>query len=317
MRFGVFLLFLVLPRTLAAHDVPWINYGVLGGETVMETSGDDVDETALFAIASIGKTMTAVAVLRMVERGEVGLDAEVTELLSGIDLGGLDGIDGVTVRHLLTMTSGLADYYTDDQVEVARNDPARWRTPRGALSFAEDEPALFAPGEGFNYSNTNYLLLGMICEAVTGDSYAQVMAREVFRPSGMTDSFVFGSRPLPDYFVGGHAGETHVRAYYEGEGFGDGGVLASARDLVAFYEALFLSDDLISPATRRDMLRDPVGEGYGMGVVVEEGLVGHSGGDLGFASDVVMDPATGDIALVFIGDENGATDWALDQLDPR
>lgn len=316
MRFGVFILFLVLPRALAAHEVPWIKYAVIDGTEQVDVSSDAVDESSLFAVASVGKTMTAVAVLRMIERNELRLDDRVTEVLADVDLGDLDGIDGVTIYHLLTMTSGLADYYTDDHVAAAIRNPDRWRTPLGALAFAADAPASFAPGDGFDYSNTNYLLLGLICEAVSGDSYAEVMTREVFGPAGMTDSFVFGTRQLPASFVGGHSVDTHVFDYYAGTGFGDGGVLSSARDLVAFYEALFLGDDLVSPASLRAMLRDPMGKGYGMGLVVEDGLVGHSGGDLGFASDVVMDPETGDIALVFIGDENGATDWALDQVDP-
>jgi len=306
---------LLLPQGLWAHETPWVRYAHIGGEPVLDVSGDGVDERTPFAVASVGKTMTAVAVLRLVERGDLDLDDPVTTI--DHDWPDLDGLDGVTIRHLLTMTSGLGEYYWPDYVEDARDDPDRVQKPEVALTYALPEAAIFAPGTDFDYSNTNYLILGIVLETLSGDSYAEVMAREVFAPAGMLDSFVAGSRALPEGFPRGHAGRSHVRDYYAHQGFGDGGVLASARDLVAFYDALFGSERLLSDAMRAQMLIDPIGEDYGMGIVVSGDWVGHSGGDLGFSSDVVMDRTTGDIAVVLAGEEDADTDWAFSLLSGR
>jgi len=314
LRSGLAAFLLFLPNLLWAHDVPSVRYADVGGAIILETEGTGVDESSLFAIASVGKTFTSVAVLRLVERGLVSLDAQVSGILPPDDTAELDGVDGVTLRHLLTMTSGIADYYTDDYLDAALEDPLRWQFPRAALDFVAGEPPLFAPGEGFDYSNTNYLLLGLVLEQVTGLSYAAVLDREIFGPAGMTESFVFGSRPLPESFVTGHSRGRHVRDYYAGQGFGDGGALSSARDLVRFYTALFTERRLLGEASLREMRRDPGGEGYGMGLVAAGDLVGHTGGDLGFASDVVMNIATGDVAVVLVGEENGDTTWAYDLI---
>ena len=126
----------------------------------------------------------------------------------------------------------------------------------------------------------------MIAEAASGLSYAAVMQREVFTPAGMTHSFVFGSRPLPDEFPQGHEAGVHERNYYQHLGFGDGGVISTANDLASFYRALFLEGSLLSPDRMEDFIYDDVGSGYGLGIGIADTGFGHSGGDLGFSSYV-------------------------------
>lgn len=314
-RFWVALV-LALPSVLWAHETQSIRFARLDGAITSEVTGA-VDLRTPFAIASVGKTMTAVAMLRLAERGMLGLDDLAAAHLPEEARRRVRGLDDVSIRHLLTMTSGLPDYYAQDYIDDALAAPDRERRPMDALDYIDGEPPLFAPGQDFDYTNTNYLLLGMILEYRTRQTYAEVISAEVFKPSGMTDSFAFGSRSLPGNMVTGHAGRAHVRNYYEGTGFGDGGVISSAGDLVRFYDALFKRRSLLSREMLSAMMRDPIGAGYGMGIEVEDGLVGHSGGDYGFAADVRMNLGTGDIALVLIGEEDADTDWAFDQLlDP-
>lgn len=305
------LLLCLLPIPLAAHEVPWVHYAVIDGAEVLESASPEIDETTLFAIASVGKTMTALATLRLVERGALGLDDRAVDLRP--DLPPLAGIDGVTLRQLLTMRSGLAEYYWDDYARDALRDRDAVQRPLVALGYALEEEALFPPGTAHEYINTNYVILGLILEAVTGQSYAEVIRDEVFVPAGMTDCVVFGDAPLPDTFVRGHERRLgHVRDYYAGEGFGDGGVLCSARDLVRFYDALFKTARLLSPAMLGEMVTLPRGQSYGMGIVVSGDLVGHSGADLGFVSDVVMDRQSGNIGVALVGSSRADTDWAYD-----
>jgi len=294
-----------------------IRYAIIEGTTIVDASDDGTDIRTPFAIASLGKTMTAVAVLRLADRGMVDLGDDAAIYLPRVVVQAYDGLSGVSLRHLLTMTSGLPDYYTDAFFEDALDDPARVQTPIAAVLHVADEARLFRPGARFDYSNTNYVMLGLVLETVTGQSYAQVMQAEVFGPAGMTDSFVFGSRSLPAEFAAGHPERTLVRRHYSGAGFGDGGVISTARDLGRFYTTLFAGDSLLPGPLRREMLRDAAGEDYGMGIVVGDGLVGHSGGDFGYASEIVMDPRTGDFALVLVADEEGDIDWAYDTMDAR
>lgn len=261
--------------------------------------------------------MTSVALLRLVADGAISLDDPAARWVSRDIAQGLGGLDGITLRHLLTMTSGLPDYLTDDYIDDALDDPDRVQKPGMALTYAFDEDALFSPGRGFDYSNTNYVLLGLILENVTGQSYATLMERLVFRPAGMTRSFVFGSAALPPTFPNGHEDGQHIRAYYQADGFGDGGVIATASDVAKFYKALFLERTLLPSSLMSEFRNDVLNEGYGMGIEIEDGTYGHSGGDLGFASDVRMDIRSGDISIILVAEAEADTDWTFDRLMDR
>lgn len=299
---------LALSGPALAQDAPVVRHLERAGDSRTDTQNAAPDTA--FAIASVGKTMTAVAVLRRVARGDLRLDDPAVDWVAPNIAKGLGGLDRITLRHLLTMSSGLPDYYTDDYLEDALDDPSL-QTPATALGYAFGDSALFGPGRGFDYSNTNYVLLGLILEDATGQTYAQALQREVFGPAGMTDSFVFGSRPLPDSFADA-PGE--VRAYYQAAGFGDGGVISTARDVARFYRALFIDQTLLPPDLLGMMTQDPIGEGYGMGVEVDGDVVGHSGGDLGFSSDVRLHRPSGTLAVMLVAEEDADTGWTDDQM---
>ncbi len=302
----------VLALTMAhparAGGVPTVRH--LDGPAGVRTLETGAHPDTHFAIASVGKTMTAVAVLRRVAGGDLRLDAPVTRWI-GPDLAeGFDGLPGITLRHLLTMRSGLPDYYTDDYLDDVLDNPAL-QTPQTALSYAHGDALLFGPGTRFDYCNTNYVLLGLILEAETGLSYPQVMQREVFDPARMTDSFVFGSRPLPASFADV---PRAVRAYYQNAGFGDGGVIATAQDVARFYHALFRDQSLLPPAMLSVMTMDAGDAGYGMGIELDGPILGHSGGDLGFSSDVRLHRPSGTIAVMLVAEEEADTFWTDDQM---
>lgn len=298
----------------AADPVQSIRYLWSADTAPIVTAQHGATAQTPFAIASIGKTMTAVAVLQLVDEGRLSLDLPVAQWLSQDVVNGVAQLNRTTLRHLLTMTSGLPDYYAGDYIEDALDDPEATQVAAAAITYVYGEPALFDPGQRFDYSNTNYLLLGMILEQVTGQSYGQVIKNRVLVPAGMSGSFVFGTRALPADFPAGHEGRTHMRDYYEGAGFGDGGIIASAQDLALFYHALFIERSLLSDPLLAQMLRDPVGAGYGMGLDISGGIYGHSGGDLGFSSDVRFDPDTGRIAIELVARPDADLDWPEDAL---
>ncbi|QLF69668.1 beta-lactamase family protein [Peteryoungia desertarenae] len=306
---------LLLPGLAHAGDIATIQYREANGAASVMVEGGATVETP-FAIASVGKTMTSVAVLRLVEDGMLKLDETVGGYLPDAILSGLPQSSRVTLRQLLTMTSGLPDYLDDSYLTDALDDPDTVQEPHTALTYAFDQAPLFEPGTDFNYSNTNYVLLGLIIEAVTGETYAAAMERLVLRPAGMTGAFVFGSVPLPESFPTGHEDGQQYRDYYAHEGFGDGGVIASAADVAKFYHALFTKQSLLSPAMMRELLNDPLGVGYGMGIELEGPIVGHSGGDLGFSSDVRLDRDSGKLAIMLSASANSDSLWTYEALEP-
>ncbi len=296
-----------LLATPALADPASIRYAVIDGTPHWKSSDPATGPDTLFAIASVGKAFTAVAVLRLVDQGLIDLDATAASYLAPEDR--FQSLQGITVRQLLTMTSGLIDYYDEAIFEAMIADQATAQTPEYALRWVADEPRLFTPGTDYDYSNTNYLILGMILEQVTSQTYAEVITAEVLTPAGITDSFVMGSRPLPDSFAAGHPDRDLMRLYYSGEGFGDGGILATATDLARFYTALLDDRTLLPPETLEVMLTDAIGADYGMGLELSDGLIGHSGADVGYSSDIRLDPATGNLALELVAAEDAYSDW--------
>ncbi|MGW3044193.1 serine hydrolase domain-containing protein [Kitasatospora sp. NPDC001159] len=148
---------------------------------------------------SITKAYTAVVVLQLVGEGKVALDAPIDRYLPGLVRG--EGIDGraIAVRQLLQHTSGLPNF-TDGIAEgVFGEDRHRYYQPRDLLDLAFARKALFAPGTGWSYSNTNYVLAGLLIERVTGRPYAEQVTRRVIDRIGLRHT----------YFP--HAGEEDIR----------------------------------------------------------------------------------------------------------
>lgn len=133
-----------------------------------------------FRVGSLTKTFTATIVLQLVAEGRLSLDAPIARWLPGL----LPAGNIITVRELLNHTSGLFDYVNDGPqfVEQALANPARHWSLRTLLSFAVDKPLWFAPGTQWRYSNTNYIVLGLLVETVTGRPFGAVLRQRVLRP---------------------------------------------------------------------------------------------------------------------------------------
>ncbi|MFF9647128.1 serine hydrolase domain-containing protein [Kitasatospora aureofaciens] len=226
-------------------------------------------------IGSNTKTFVAVVVLQLVAERRVDLDASVDTYLPGLVRG--EGIDGrrITVRHLLQQTSGLPNYsdYLGDDV--------RYYAPRELLATALRHPADFAPGTSWKYSNTNYVLAGLIVQKVTGRPLAEEIDRRVVRPAGLRHTYF----PAP-----GDASirEPHPHGYYRESadtpprditeidpswGWAAGQLVSTGSDLNRFFSAL-LAGRLL-PSAQLAQMRSTVpaeatfgpGARYGLGLV--------------------------------------------------
>ena len=157
-----------------------------------------------FRIGSLTKTYVATVLLQLAEEGRLSLDDPVTRFLPGLVPGG----DKITIRQLLNQTSGLFDYEKDPRVlapYLAGNLAYRW-APRKLVRIAVSHRPLFTPGTRWSYSNTNYILAGLIVEAATGATLGQVLDRRLFRPLRLRHTaFQTSPRmPVPDahgYYV--------------------------------------------------------------------------------------------------------------------
>ena len=163
-----------------------------------------------FAVASVTKPMVATVIMSLVEDGDLALDERVTDLLPGV----VPHARGVRVEHLLDHTSGVLTYDHVPMFPGFGREPARKLV--GTIRWADP---MFEPGSEAAYSNTNYLLLGMIAERVTGEPIGRLLAERVFGPAGMT-STTFGPAGVPP--------EALAHGYADGVDV-DAGQLAGAR----------------------------------------------------------------------------------------
>lgn len=224
-----------------------------------------------FHVASIGKVFTAVIVLRMVERGMIRLGQPISDLLDAELLKGLfvyRGVDyatKVTVGQLLTHTSGVADYFTASVQpgftfldHVVHHSEKLW-TPGTLLDITRQfQQAVAKPGERFHYSDTGYILLGLIVQHVSEHSFHSQLHDEIFEPLGMDQSYLaFYSQPkvqptpsiLPMY-----VNNIDVSRFQSLScDWAGGGIVSTPIDLVKFHRALHV-DKLVSHSLLRQMM---------------------------------------------------------------
>lgn len=188
-------------------------------------------------LASLSKPFVAVVALQLVQEGWLLLDHSVERWLPGLVPGGAQ----ITVRQLLRHTSGLPDYLSDGIVGRARRAPERVWTPRELVAEALAEPRRFAPGAPgrWAYSNTNYILLGMVVERVTGNSLERELAQRIFVPLGLRGAALAPPSADPGDLARGYVGRRDYTALNMSVAWAAGGITASVDDVGAFAGALF------------------------------------------------------------------------------
>lgn len=275
-------------------------YGAAFGAADLD-SGEQVVMDDAFRIGSVTKPMVAVTLLSLVEADEVGLDDPIADYIPDDIVNNLANADEATVRQILQMTSGIPDYLpTDAFYDAVLDAPDTFWTPEETLAFAYGEPADFAVGSDYNYSNSNYNLAQIIIEGVTGEPLADVLQAVVFEPAEMDTCYLESTDTFAKNIVRGYdyADDSDdlvdVTEINDGVGLGDGGVVCTAADLAKFMPAL-IEGDLIGEDMLEEMLTavdDGAGGQYGLGIdYAEDGyMLGHDGSTSGFQSTMVYFP---------------------------
>lgn len=251
----------------------------------------------VFRIGSITKQFTAVAILKLIEEGKLNLLDEVTKFIPDYPSTGKT----ITIANLLSHTSGIKNYtgmskFTKD---LKRTD----LPPKALVGLFKDETPDFNPGTAYQYSNSNYVLLGYIIELITGESYGSYIDKTFFQPLGMKNSYYdSSSRIIPQRT----SGYRYINGEYENAEFlsmtlpyAAGSLLSTTGDLLIWYNALMsgkvipLSD--LSPAHRSYQLTNGklTGYGYGweIGSVQGDTTIKHTGVVNGFVTYVSYLPA--------------------------
>lgn len=242
-----------------------------------------------YSIGSVSKQFTAAMALLLVQDGKLKLDDPVGKYLPELTRAG-----EVTVRQVLSMTSGYQDFWPEDYVMTSMMVPA---TPQHILDVWGKKPLDFEPGTEWQYSNTNYVIAGRIVEIVGGKPLIEQLQERIFRPLKMTGVFNSDASRLPANDPTGyyqHALGPLRPAPQEGAGwmFAAGELAMPASDL-ALWNISLMNRTLLAPASYDEMftemkLKDGKGTGYGLGVQVgvRDGrkYVAHSGEVSGFVS---------------------------------
>ncbi|MBK8986969.1 MAG: beta-lactamase family protein [Chloroflexi bacterium] len=183
-------------------------------------SGQAMRSDALFRIGPLTQPFTSTLIMQLIEEGAVSLDDTLDKWLPAEMLAQLGNGRAATIGQLLTMRSGIPDYAQnpDFQAAYAANPAYAW-TPAEVVAYA-DGPAEFAPGAGFALSNTNYVLLQMVAEAITGETLAYSVRERFLYRLDLDETYLERAEDLPEGHVPGYQGNSRVLDAHEGKGLG-------------------------------------------------------------------------------------------------
>ncbi|MGI9544715.1 MAG: serine hydrolase domain-containing protein, partial [Cyclobacteriaceae bacterium] len=268
-----------------------------------------VDNDTKFRMASISKLIGSTLVMKLVEEGKLTLDQPLSELLP--DFPNEEQAKKITLRHMLSHTSGLQDYAVEiDSTYVKTGIPP---TKKDFYEFFRDRQLFFEPGSNYSYCNSGFLLMGLIIERITGNTFQTEIDRVINRPSGLNLRLIADQANHPNmssYFEPYHATFNSIPHWTWIKG--DGGLTVTSIELAQF-PGLWASGAIIDKASFEKMIQpmvltDGIETGYGIGVrngdFEGEKVIGHTGGNKTPLSIMVYFPKKQLSIVVLINTDN-------------
>ena len=259
-----------------------------------------------FNLGSMNKMFTSVVIAQLVEQGKLSYDDPLSKFLPNYP--NATAARKVTIKHLLTHTSGLGSYFND---EFFRSSRERFRSVDDMMQLAKGESLAFEPGTRWSYSNTGMLVLGKVIEVVTKQDYFDYVREHISKPAGMTRTDAYELDAVNENLAVGYEKEyadDGTKRYRNNifmhvmRGGPAGGGYSTAPDLLRFAEAL-RSGKLVRPATF-ELMTTPKPDvsspryGFGFQLDPQTGIAGHSGGFPGISSNLDIFKGTGYVAVV-------------------
>ena len=264
-----------------------------------------------YRLASVTKQFTATAIMLLVEDGRLSLDDGLRKWLPSLPT----PADAITIRHLLTHSSGLIDYE-----DVMPADFIGQQHDADVLRLLESQDkTYFPPGTGYRYSNSGYALLALVVERASGDSFADFLRSRIFEPLGMahTLAFVEGGPGIADRAYGySESADGWIRTDQSTTSavLGDGGIYSSIDDLAKWDAALY-DDRLLSDESRQLMFAPHVVTNepdirYGFGWRITGETLWHSGESIGFRNVIVRYPQQR-LTVIVLTNRDGPEPYAM------
>ncbi len=271
----------------------------------------------IFQIQSITKTFTASAIMLLVEEGRISVEDKITKHLANLPETWRD----VTVRHLLSHTSGIKDFINEPIMDLRLDIQ-----PGDVVEALREKPLNFQPGGKYAYSNTGYHLLAMIIREVTGQHWGEFLKERIFDPLGMNDTRVISHSEIITNRASGYLweqGRVQNGRYIAASilGYAGGGLRSTVLDL-AKWEAALCSDKILksstldqmwTPAPLNDGSKAGYGFGWGIGTHQNRRLISHTGSHVtGFKSVLARYPDD-EITVIILTNQRGANQMAIAQ----
>lgn len=288
-----------------------------------------------FNLASMGKMFTAVAIIQLEQEGKLSVDDTLLKLVP--DYPNTEVAAKITIRELLTHTSGLGDFFGP---KFQDSNQAQYQTLESYLPLFASQPLLFEPGSRYSYSNAGYIVLGLVIERVSGESYYDYVREHIFAPAGMKNTGFWSAQDdVPNLalsytsmfggFRQGRGAPVHERTINVNvaRGVPAGGAYSTVADMLRFADAL-RAHKLLDAAHTDELMTGKVSQvanpnvqgaaarqadsgskyGYGMHEEFVNGvrIVGHSGGAPGISTDLAIYPAEGYVSIVLSNYDSGA-----------
>lgn len=291
-----------LPGVILAIESPEISFvgsaGVSNLTTLAPMQIYDVMPTG-----SSGKKATALLAAMLHRDGLLNIDDTIDTWLPDVILSQIENSASITLRQLLNHTAGVYDYLDPASSEQWYNalisDPTSLKTDSFALEFALNQPAYFEPGEGFHYSNTHYILAGLIMDSVLGEHHSVAMRNRIFIPLGLNHTYYNGlekdlGSTISGYVIFDQELEDS-KVIYENIGVADAPLVSSVQDMNLLLNAILTDDSIIGEDIRDiligedSMVEISSNDSYGLGLFKEVGngrtAYNHGGDEPGYKTE--------------------------------
>ncbi len=289
-------------------------------------SGQTLKDTDQFRIYSITKSFTALVTLQLIEEGVLSFDDTVDKWLPEPVVGGVPNSEQMTIRQLLSHSSGVYDYTSSEmesmppffaQLLSSPEALTHWYTPQELIDFSTQFPPYFAPGKGATYSNTGYVMLGLIIEAATGNNIEDEIHTRIIEPLGLSSTYLETPETPPNYVTGYQLMEDGELLNLSGSnnsfGWAAGGIISNIHDLGRFADALF-SGELLQPESYKEMytfIPDSNIEGkyWGLGLAQRDVPIGQvyaaTGEAAGYEAKIIRIPDL-NVTIIALFNRSGA-----------